>query len=32
MKVMGIDIADDNKSFPSKANVRADIMLAQGQR
>jgi len=29
IKVMGIDIKDENKSFRSKINVRADIMLAQ---
>lgn len=31
IKLMGIDIKDDNQSFRSKINVRADIMLAQSQ-
>jgi CDP-glycerol glycerophosphotransferase len=31
IKVMGIDIKEDNQSFRSKINVRADIILAQSQ-
>lgn len=31
IKVMGIDIKDENQSFKSKVLVRADIMLAQSQ-
>lgn len=31
IKLMGIDISSDNQSFKSRALVRADIMLAQGQ-
>ena len=31
IKVMGIDIKDENRSFRSKVLVRADIMLAQSQ-
>ena len=31
IKVMGIDIKDDNQSFRSKINVRADVMLAQSK-
>ena len=31
IKKMGVDIADDNQSFRSKINIRADIILAQGQ-
>lgn len=31
IKHMGIDIAENNKSFRGKAGVRADCMLAQGQ-
>lgn len=31
IKVMGVDIKDDNQSFRSKVLVRADIMLAQSQ-
>lgn len=31
IKVMGIDIRDENQSFKSKMLVRADVMLAQGQ-
>lgn len=31
IKKMGIDIREDNQSFRGKANVKADIMLAQSQ-
>lgn len=31
IKVMGIDIKDENQSFKSKVLIRADIMLAQSQ-
>lgn len=31
IKKMGVDISDDNQSFRSKINIRADIILAQGQ-
>ena len=31
IKVLGIDVQKDNKSFRSKINVRADFMLAQSQ-
>ena len=31
IKVMGIDIKDDNQSFRSKVLVRADVMFAQSQ-